>query len=81
MQSIRLKFVLMILWSVICAGCSESSWTKAEQDAFLEGCDDEGGKSSYCQCYMEKVMKLYPNYADSKNLDFETAVELSNQCE
>jgi hypothetical protein len=61
--------------------CSGDTWTPDQQETFLDECDSEGGSGSYCKCYLEKVMEKYPNYADSKNLDFESAVEMAKSCE
>jgi hypothetical protein len=61
--------------------CSGDTWTSDQQDTFLRECDSEGGSGSYCKCYLEKVMEKYPNHADSKNLDFESAVEMAKSCE
>ena len=64
------------LWS-----CSGQTWTSEEQDQFVTECKEEGGGTAYCNCYLEKVMEKYPSAADSKKMDFETAVELASECE
>ncbi|MBK6527760.1 MAG: hypothetical protein IPG07_20765 [Crocinitomicaceae bacterium] len=61
--------------------CSGDTWSADQKDTFLAECDAEGGSGSYCKCYLEKVMEKYPNHADSKNLDFESAVEMAKSCE
>lgn len=75
---------LIILSSVLTyfvQSCSSSAWTSEEKDEFISGCKNEGGNSGYCDCFMEMVMAKFPNYVDSKKMDFETAVELSKSCE
>jgi hypothetical protein len=71
-------FTILLFAAVSCGG---DVWTSDQQDTFLKECDSEGGSGSYCKCYLEKVMEKYPNHADSKNLDFESAVEMAKSCE
>ena len=63
------------------SACSSGSWPDADQDKFREECAAEGGSRSYCNCYLEKMMEHFPNVSDAEQLDFETAVELSKDCE
>lgn len=61
--------------------CSSGTWSEDERNKFLDECKLEGGSSSYCKCYLEKVMAKYPNHSDAKELDFESAVEMAKSCE
>lgn len=74
-------FVICILLSFTLVACNGDTWTSEQQDIFLKECSAEGGSGSYCKCYLEKVMEKYPNHADAKNLDFESAVEMAKSCE
>lgn len=74
-------FVVLNMLLFAFVSCNGETWTSDQKEAFLSECDLEGGSGSYCKCYLEKVMEKYPNYADSKNLDFESAVEMAKSCE
>ncbi len=75
------RFLAVIVLVFILVSCGGDTWTSEQQDIFLKECDTEGGSSSYCKCYLEKVKEKYPVYADSKKLDFESAVEMAKSCE
>jgi hypothetical protein len=77
----RLQRELLVMTTIVLCSCGGQVWTSEEQDQFLTECKEEGGSRSYCSCYLEKVMEKYPSAADSKKMDFETAVELASECE
>jgi hypothetical protein len=62
------------------ASCSGGTWPAADQEKFRDECAAEGGSRSYCKCYLDNVMERYPNVSDAEKMDFETAVELANEC-
>lgn len=76
-----LSFTAFFMLLITTVSCSGNEWTSDQQETFLKECAAEGGAGSYCKCYLEKVMEKYPNHADSKNLDFESAVEMAKSCE
>jgi len=71
---------LIPLTCFILLSCSEESWTKKEQDTFYQNCRVEGGSIEYCDCYKDAVMQNYPIAEDAEDIDFETKIELANQC-
>lgn len=74
-------FTTCLMFQFMAVSCGGDVWTSDQQDTFLKECNSEGGSGSYCKCYLEKVMEKYPNHADSKKLDFESAVEMAKSCE
>lgn len=72
---------LIVFSSIMVTACSGGPWPDSDQNNFIAECKSEGGKTSYCKCYLENVMEKYPNASDWKQMDFETAVELANNCE
>jgi len=68
---------LIVLFTV---GCSAENWKKDDQDKLLKRCLAEGGTKSYCKCYLENAMEKYPDATAMDNLDFESAVDLSIDC-
>jgi len=74
-------FIGFILLIASVTACSGGPWPKGDQEKFMSDCKDEGGEKSYCSCYLENVMEKYPNVSDFEKMDFETAVELSKDCE
>lgn len=74
----KYPYLLLVL---VFSACGSDTWTQDEKDEFVKACKSEGASSSYCDCYMEKVMNLYPKYDDADKIDFETAVELAKDCE
>lgn len=79
--NIKKIFSLFILGGTLLSSCGGSSWSKEQKDTFLDECGAEGGSNAYCHCYLEKMMEKYPNHADSKKIDFESAVEMAKSCE
>jgi hypothetical protein len=75
-----MKNIINILFLVFLTACSNSPWTKTEKTEFIDACMNEGGSKSYCKCYMENVMQQYPIKEDANQLDFETKIELSKDC-
>lgn len=73
------KFLCAVVFLI--TSCGNSNWSKDQENEFMDECKAEGGSGTYCKCFMEKVAEKYPNYTDSENLDFETAVELAELCE
>lgn len=71
---------IYILTSVFMLSCSEESWTDDQKAEFILGCNDEGGKTKYCECFMNNTMEKYPRYEESLEMSFEEAVELSKDC-
>lgn len=63
------------------SACSSDPWTQEEKNILLDQCDAEGGKKSYCNCYLEKAMEKYPIYADFESRSFEQGVEIAVECE
>ena len=72
--------LIRILPVIFLVSCSVETWTKKEQNEFLDGCIKEGGTNFYCRCFMESTMENFPRYKDSKKISFEEAVELSKNC-
>ena len=72
-------FTLCIL--VIFTSCSNDSWTSKQKDIFFTGCINEGGSKKYCEGYLEKVMQKKPIADDANDMDYETKIELSKDCE
>ena len=44
-------------------------------------CQEEGGTSEYCECFLEKLMNHTPIAEELVRLDYETKVELAKECE
>jgi hypothetical protein len=61
--------------------CSDSNWSKQDKDTVYERCRQEGGSRSYCNCYLKNAMEKFENPAAMEDIDFETAFELSLNCE
>lgn len=61
--------------------CNESNWSKAEKDVIYERCRTEGGSRSYCNCYLQNAMEKFDSAEALEDIDFETAYELSLNCE
>lgn len=76
-----MKSLFLLLTLALLASCSNDSWTSKEKDTFFTGCINEGGAKNYCECYMEKVMEKNPIAEDVNDLDYETKIELSKDCE
>ena len=76
-----MKQLFYILFLGVMCACSNSPWSKADKNQFMDGCMAEGGSKSYCKCYMENVMQQYPIKEDANNMDYETKIELSKDCE
>lgn len=74
-------FLSGLIVGIVLPACSSDTWSDEAQDRFISECGEEGGKRSYCTCYLEQVMAKYPNPADAEKMDFETAVELASECE
>lgn len=76
-----MKKNLTIILAVLLLSCSHNNWTNEEQNKFVHECREEGGTKSYCDCFMENVMDKYHIAEDANNIDFETKIELSKNCE
>ncbi len=72
-------FILSIVLTL--NSCSNDSWSSHEKDVFFTGCINEGGSKEYCECYMENVMQKNPIADDAHEMDYETKIELSKDCE
>ncbi len=73
--------VLALLFLATLNSCSSSEWDNADQDELIDRCKAEGGSKSYCKCYLKNAMEKFPNADDMDEIQFETAVELSLNCE
>lgn len=81
---LKIKFqVFLLLFGIgfLFHSCGSSEWSGSEKDRLTKRCRDEGGSKSYCKCYLKNAMKAFPNAKDMEDLDFETSVELSINCE
>lgn len=75
------RILSILLLQFIAVACGNGEWDRAEQRKLLDRCEAEGGSSSYCKCYLKNAMEQYPNAEDIETLDFESAVELSIDCQ
>jgi hypothetical protein len=75
-----MKKIVFISIFILLVSCSTTPWSKTEKSEFINACMNEGGSKSYCKCYMENVMQEYPIKEDANQLDFETKIELSKDC-
>ena len=75
----RILGILLLLFFAVACGTGE--WARADQRKLLDRCAAEGGSSSYCNCYLKNAIEQYPNAEDIETLDFESAVELSMDCQ
>lgn len=77
----KIGFFGLLILTVSLTACGGSEWSRKDQRKLLDRCRAEGGSSSYCKCYLSKAMEQYPNADDVETLDFESAVELSIDCQ
>ena len=63
------------------SACSSAEWPREDRNNLLDRCEEEGGTSSYCKCYLKNAMEKYPDPESMETIDFEEAVELSIGCE
>ena len=78
----RIRLTLICLFTgLILTSCANSEWSSDDQNKLLDRCQNEGGNRSYCKCYLKNAMEEYPNAEDIDEIDFESAVELSIDCE
>jgi len=75
----KILFVLCIV--IFSVSCSSGPWSDDEKSEFKSGCINEGGTTNYCDCYLENVMTDYPIAEDFNDIDYETKIELSKDCE
>ena len=75
-----MKTFVILLTSLLIMSCSSKNWTDDEQNMFIDACEEEGGESSYCECYMENVIQEFPIATDANEIDFEIKIELSKDC-
>ena len=76
-----MKVLFSIFLLAVITSCSSDNWTSKQKDIFFTGCIHEGGLKKYCECYMEKVMQKNPIADDANDMDYETKIELSKDCE
>lgn len=72
--------LLILCFVFMFTGCAEENWSEQDQNEFVEACEEEGGKKSYCKCFMKNAMDRFPISDDADNMSFEEAVELSKDC-
>ena len=70
-----------VILLTICSSCSNSNWPKSKQNEFLEVCFNEGGSKDYCNCYLTEMMNYCPIAEEVEQIDFETKVEIAENCE
>lgn len=76
-----IKYISFFTFLVFLISCNSGSWSRTNKKALIKKCRAEGGSKDYCNCYLEKAMEKYPIASDMDKIDFETAVELSLNCE
>lgn len=67
---------LMVLMS--CGG-DGSQWSQAEKDEFLGACT-QNSSTTYCNCALIEVEKLYPNAAESDQITVEQLIAVALKC-
>ncbi len=75
-----MKIFITLLIAILIVSCSNENWTDDEQNTFVDACEEEGGTSNYCQCYLENIMNEFPIATDANEIDFEIKIELSKDC-
>lgn len=75
------NLVVVSIVGFIANACGGNEWSRKDQRKLLDRCEAEGGTSSYCKCYLKNAMEQYPNAEDVETIDFESAVELSIDCQ
>lgn len=78
---IKIRLFGLFILTMSLAACGGNDWSRKDQRKLLDRCRAEGGTSSYCKCYLVHAMEQYPNAEDVETLDFESAVELSIDCQ
>ena len=73
--------ILIFTLLAITSACAEKEWSKSEKDKVYDQCRQEGGSRSYCNCYLNNVMEKFHDPDELEEVDFETAYELSLNCE
>lgn len=77
----RMKKIFSLSLVVLVVSCSNDTWSDKERSVFFTGCINEGGSKDYCECYLEKVMYKNPIAEDANDMDYETKIELSKNCD
>jgi len=75
------KELLFLGAFLLATACSEREWSKEEKDKIYDRCREEGGSRSYCNCYLQNAMEKFHDPEELEEIDFETAFELSLNCE
>lgn len=62
-------------------------WTAKQIDEFLGNCESNAGKlmsdekaADYCDCAVNKVAKVYQNYADVKKASIQEVLKVAADC-
>jgi hypothetical protein len=84
MKYLPLLLITIFLFSCGGSGSSGSSeWPAATQAEYMQGCESEMDYSlpaDYCDCTLEKAMKMYPDFNDMLDMDMSDMLELAEAC-
>jgi len=72
--------IFYVILITVCSACQNDNWSSSEKKEFLTNCVQEGGTDGYCDCFLEKMMIFCPIAEEFNQIDYETKVELSNNC-
>ncbi len=73
--------IFCVILLSICLSCKSNNWSKTNQNEFLRICFDEGGSKDYCNCFLNEMMNYCPIADEVEQIDFETRVEISENCD
>jgi len=84
MKYLPLLLITIFLFSCGGSGSSGSSeWSADAQAEYMVGCESEMDYSlpaDYCDCTLQKAMKMYPDPNDMLSMDMEDILNLAEAC-
>ncbi len=83
----RVKFVLLMVVSLLIYSCGQKGWSEQEKKDFIKGCvksnkgriSEEASKEG-CECMLNKIMKKYPTMIASQEMSKEEIKKLAASC-
>ena len=79
-----LPLLLITIFLFSCGGSgSSAAWPADVQAEYMVGCESEMDYSlpaDYCDCTLEKIMKMYPDPNDMLSMDMEDMLKLAEAC-
>ena len=89
LKPVRVTIILftIILFSGACSSKTKKNWNAEEHKVFMQTCVEnsskglgEEGSTTYCQCMMEKIERIYPNAEDAGKLTMTQTMEMAKGC-